>query len=117
MLKRRTIRMVDVVQSRYGWTDDYVFDTMPAERVRQIFEIVISQKSEERLTDMRLHAYSVWLDTSLTHGSVGSFEEFLTKVGLSYVDPDEIEAAKEVDGNEVARNILSRFRPNEEVKN
>lgn len=105
--------MVDVVQARYGWTDEYVFNTLPAERVRMVFDIVNSQKQEEQKEKLRIEAFSVWL----THNEKGiSFEDFINQLNLSYVDPDEVEQHKDITADEawdIARNILSRFRPSE----
>lgn len=105
--------MVDVVQARYGWTDEYVFDVLPAERVKMIFDIVNSQRNEEQKDKLRIEAFSVWL----THNEKGiSFDEFVSKLNLPFVDPDEAEHDANItadDAWEIAHNILRRFRPNE----
>lgn len=105
--------MVDVVQSRYGWSDEYVFDVMPAERIRMIFNIVNSQRNEEKKDNLRTQAFSVWL----TNNSKGiSFDEFIGELNLHHVDPDEAEKDEGMtadDAWDVARNILKNFRPNE----
>ncbi|MFC5587552.1 hypothetical protein ACFPRA_01345 [Sporosarcina soli] len=107
--------MVDVVQSRYGWTDEYVFDILPAERIRMVFEIVNSQRHEEQKDKLRLEAFSVWL----THNDKGiSFDEFVSQLNLAYVDPDETERDNEMTADDawgVARNILSNFHHRNEV--
>lgn len=105
--------MVDVVQARYGWTDEYVFDVLPAERVKMIFEIVNSQRNEEQKDKLRLEAFSVWL----TRNEKGiSFEEYVSKLNLPFIDPDEAEQDANItadDAWDIAHNILRRFRPNE----
>ena len=104
--------MVDVVQARYGWTDEYVFDTLPAERIRMVFDIVNSQRAEEQKDRMRLEAFSVWLTNN---EKKLSFDEFVGQLNLPYVDPDEAERDDNMsadDAWDVAYNILKNFRPN-----
>lgn len=105
--------MVDVVQARYGWNDEYVFDTLPVERVRMLFDIVNSQRAEEQKEQMRLHAFSTWL----TNNEKGlSFNDFVSQLNLPYIDPDEAAVDNEMtaeDAWNVAYNILSRFDPSE----
>lgn len=105
--------MVDVVQARYGWTDEYVFGVLPAERVRMVFDIVNSQRHEEQKEKLRIEAFSVWL----THNEKGiSFDDFVNQLNLSYVDPDEAKQDEDItadDAWDIAHNILRRFRPNE----
>lgn len=102
--------MIDTVQARYGWTDEYILHSIPSERAFMIFEIVASQIAEERKERMREQAFNAWL----MGGSDMPLDNYIAKLNLTYVDPDEMAIDNEITSDEafdIAYGILSRFQP------
>lgn len=103
--------MVDLIQHRYGWTDEVVFN-LPYSRFQDLCELLVEIKEEESVEKYRLQAYPVYLSS----GQEGStFGEFLNVLGIGYErhspKDKEMSAEQAVDH---AHDILKLFQKKDE---
>lgn len=52
-LRRPWARTFDLIQARYGWSDEAVLDLTPA-RVRQLRSVILAAKREDHVVQVRL---------------------------------------------------------------
>jgi hypothetical protein len=81
-------KTTDLIQARYGWTDQIIFD-LSAARFLQIANIVLEAYQTENRQKYQLEAYNAWQITELIKMLVTDkakpvkFSDYLKKIGLS----------------------------------
>lgn len=103
--------MVDLIQHRYGWTDEVVF-SLPFGRFQDLCELLVEIREEETVERYRLQAYPVYLQS----GQEGvSFGDFLSSLGLAYdTDSPKQKDMDAVEAIDHAHSILEKFKKNKE---
>lgn len=98
--------MVDLIQHRYGWTDEVVF-SLPYARFLDIFEMLLELKREESLEQYRLSAFTAYL---LRQQDDGSFQDFVETLGIGrqQTSPQANRSTKE-ESLSKAYEILNKF--------
>lgn len=102
------LKMVDLIQHRYGWTDEVVF-SLPYARFHDICELVMKLNKEENMERYRLSAYTAYLLKTPENTSFGSYLESL---GLGYEEESEKAKLKKVSKEHSinkAYEILDKF--------
>lgn len=76
-----------MIQARYGWTDQTLFD-LPAARFLQIIKTIFEAKEYEQREKFILEAYNAWQVVEVVKGIMNdkakgtSFNDYLKKLGL-----------------------------------
>lgn len=94
--------MADLIQQRYGWTDEYLFDTLPLERVLSVFDTLKETLPREKRNELQQQAFNAFLQGA---GGEMDYESFLIHIGLH----ESVHQEKEVTADEAkekARNIF-----------
>lgn len=96
---------MDLIQARYGWTDEYVLETLPVERVMTLFKNIGQYRNEEKKEKLREQAFNAWLSS----GSEMDYGSFLNSLNLG----DEVEHVSKEEALEKAHEILSMLKGDE----
>jgi hypothetical protein len=99
--------MVDLIQHRYGWTDEVVF-SLPYARFLDICELVIERANEDKTEGYRRAAYTAYLRSGLEDTSFGQYLESLG-IGENQAHPQDKKVTKEQAVNK-AHDILAKFQ-------
>lgn len=94
--------MADMIQHRYGWTDEYLFGELPVERVLSIFDTLKETLPREKREEMKMQAMGAFLQGA---GGDMDYESYLIHLGLH----EALEAEKDITAAEAiekGRNIL-----------
>lgn len=76
-----------MIQARYGWTDQTIFE-LPAARFLQIIETILKAKEHEQREKFILEAYNAWQVVEVVKGIMSDkakgtkFSDYLKKLGL-----------------------------------
>lgn len=100
------LRMVDLIQHRYGWTDGVVF-SLPYSRFLDICDIVVEVSTEENTESYRKAAFTAYLGAGLKDVSYGQYLDALG-IGENSNVKDEILSAE--DAVAKAHDILAKFQ-------
>lgn len=101
------LRMVDLIQHRYGWTDEVVF-SLPYARFLDICDVVIEARKEEDTESYRKAAFTAYLNAGLENVSYGQYLDGLGLGDESSGDKNEILSAD--DAVDKAHSILAKFQ-------
>lgn len=99
--------MVDLIQHRYGWTDEVVF-SLPYARFLDIQEVVVEQTNEDKIEGYRRAAYTSYLLSGLEGVS---FKDYLESLGIG--ENQNHSQDKQVTAKEAvnkAHDILAKFQ-------
>jgi hypothetical protein len=72
---------VDLIQHRYGWTDEIVFN-LAISRFTEITETALYAYREEHVFGLQTAAFTSWLTLTYAHGMKASWNKFLKSHGL-----------------------------------
>lgn len=99
------MKLVDLIQHRYGWTDEVVFN-LPYARFLDICEVVVEQTHEDRTQQFRYAAFTSFLVSGLKDTS---FDQYIESLGLSPKSNAPKKVVKAEDALAKANEILAKF--------
>ncbi len=97
---------MDLIQARYGWTDDIVF-ALPYTRFSQLQKLLYEKYEEEGREKYRLQAFSAWLQGA---GQKKTFGQFLKHLKLQPKTAKKEEMSKEDSKRQAQANIENAKR-------